>query len=388
MYNCNIKTRGYLAAVGLLGLIMFCSFLQEKERIKYTQLRTIPVDHRARQIHSFAVKDTSGTDSLFLVKTVQNIPFFYFRKIHTGVCFDNKCRELDIIVYWNITGRYLGFEMPEGEFLSKTEHEPFIEAEYIRLNELLADSTLPLGGISFDRLIKASETETGSVDGVSGATSKEVSEMVVEGAAYTTYKLWNIVYGPTQDLVSHLTGKQLTPDLINIILKSPDITDRVWALNRIDHSVGMNSNLTASLLDIISGEDHFLAYSTINAIDPVHMDSENFQSGLFSKYGEVNHSLKKMILEKFMKAPYLSEDIVTSSRELLEQLNGQQLGDFLEVYSIHSVCDLETCRTIVNILGNENRYISQKAYKFLKEIETSDSVINSKLNAYERKIPE
>ena len=93
-----------------------------------------------------------------------------------------------------------------------------------------------------------------------------------------------------------------------------------------------------------------------------------------------------MIIEKLMTAPNLSEDIVTSSRELLDQLNGQQLGDFLEMYSIHSIHDLETCRAIATILGKKNRYISQKAYKFLKGIETNDSIIIDKLNAYEKQI--
>ena len=112
------------------------------------------------------------------------------------------------------------------------------------------------------------------IDGVSGATSKEVSAMVVEGAAYTTYKLWNIVYGSTQDIVVHLTEKQLKPDLLDLILKSPDISDRIWALNRLDQSIPLTSNLTSSLLDIISGEDYFMAYSAINAIKPVHLESD------------------------------------------------------------------------------------------------------------------
>lgn len=370
--------------VGLLGLIMLCSFLQEKERIKYTQSRTIPADHSASQIYSFAFLDTSGVDSLYLVKTPENIPFHYFWKIHTAVCFDNKCRELDIIVYWNITGRYLGFEMPQGEFLSKTEHEPFMEAEYIRLNQLLADNSLPLGGISFEKLIKASKSETGSVDGVSGATSKEVSEMVVEGAAYTTYKLWNIVYGPTQDLVIHHTEKQLTPDLIDLILKSPDISDRVWALNRIDPSVALPTNLANTLLEIISGGDDYLAYSAMNAIDPVHLESHTFQSSLFSKYGELNHSLQKMIMDKLMVAPHLSKEIVTSSRVLLGRLNGRQLGDFLKLYTLHSVSDPETYAAIAEILQNENRYISQKAYNFLRGARTNDPAIIEKLNAYDK----
>ncbi len=379
-----IKNNRLFLVVSFLVFIILSSFLQEKDKIKYTQSKTITGDYSDMQIHILAFKDTSAQDSLYLLKTAENIPVHYFRNIHTGVCFDNKCRELDIRIYWNISGRYLGFEMPEGEYLSKTEHEPFIEDEYVRLNELLADSTLPLGGISFNKLIEAKDSETGLVDGVSGATSKEVSAMVVEGAAYTTYKLWNIVYSPTQDLVSRLTEMQLTQDLIDLILKSPDISDRVWALNRLDQSIPLTSNLTSSLLDIISGEDYFMAYSAIDAIDPVHLDSDAFQSGLFSKYVEVNHSVKKMIVEKLMEAPYLSSEIVTLSRSLLEQMNGQQLGDFLKLYSIHSVNDLETCKTIAKILQNENRYISQKAYKFLLEVNTNDSIIIEKLNAFDK----
>ena len=127
---------------------------------------------------------------------------------------------LDIVVYWNITGRYLGFELPKGEFLSKYNHEPFSESEYQRLHTLLADSSIPLDAVSFEKLLEQPRNEEGTVDAVSGATSKSVAGMVVKGAAYTTYKLWNIVNGPTMDFVSELTEKQLTPTLIHRILQS------------------------------------------------------------------------------------------------------------------------------------------------------------------------
>ena len=84
--------------------------------------------------------------------------------------------------------------------------------------------------------------------------------MVVKGAAYTTYTLWHIVYGHAMDLVERITEEQLSPDLIDLILKSPDITDRVWALNRINQDIDLNPKLTATLLDIASGDDFFLAY--------------------------------------------------------------------------------------------------------------------------------
>jgi len=381
-----IKMNRLIIVASFFGVIIFSSFWQEKEKLKYTQRATITIDNNSILIDTLVFPDSLMSDSLFLLRSSENIPLQYFREIHTGVCVENKCRDLDIIIYWNITGRYLGFELPVGEFLSKSEHKPFSAEEYERLNELLANPSLPLGGISFNKLIDASKSESGLVDGFSGATSAEVATIVVKGAAYTTYKLWNMVHGPTQNIVTHLTEKQLTPDLIDLILKSPELSDRVWALNRIDQSIEMNPRLTSSLLNIITGEEFFLQYSAINAIESVHLDSKSFQSALFSLYGEVNYSIRKMIIEKLMEAPYLSADVVISSRSMLEQLNGQQLGDFLRLYIKHSVYDLETCQTIAKILKNENRYISQKAYKFLKELNTSDPIIIESLDAYYRQL--
>lgn len=381
MNGLFIKTNRLILLGSCLGAIILSSFLQGDEAIKFAQRATISLEQGGIPGDTLGFWNSSSSDSLFLVLTGENIPLHYFKKIHTGVCFDNKCRELDIIVYWNITGRYLGFELPVGEFLSKSEHKPFEEAEYKRLNELLADPTLPFGDISFKSLMDASKSATGLVDGVSGATSAEVEKIVVRGAAYTTYTLWNIVYGPTQALLSQLTEEQLTPDLISLILQSPDISDRVWALERIDQTIELNPELTSTLLNVITGEEFFLAYSAINAIGPVHLRSDTFQSDLFSCYGEANFSIQSLIVEKFLEAPFLSPDVLETSRDYLEQLNGQQLGEFLRLYTKHSVYDLETCQTMAKIVQNENKYISQKAYEFLKGVDTSDPMILEILNA-------
>lgn len=364
--------------VGLLIVTALSSFLSDKEKLKYTQSPTIAADYKKKQLLTI-----SYGDSLYLVKTKENTPLHYFKNELTEVCFDNECRLLDIIVYWNITGRYLGFELPKGEFLSKYEHEPFIAAEYERLNELLDDPNLPLGNITFEKLIELPESEEDTVDGVSGATTPEVSKMVVNGAAYTTYTLWNIVHGSTKDLVVSLTEKQLSTDLIDLILNSPDITDKVWALNRIDQNTDLNTKLTSSLLDIISDDDFFLAYSAMNAIKSSHLYSDSLQMLLFSKYERVDHSIKKMIIEKLMEAPHLITEVVESSRNLLKNLNGQQLKSFLKLYSEFEVNDLVTQKVVAEILKNENKFISLQAYKFLKELKIVDTALRKELEGYE-----
>lgn len=372
----------YPLSFTLLAEILFflLPVLQQNEAIRYSQAPTIPFDWNNLQADTVSFQDTLSNKVLYQLNIPESIPLFYAQHITTEVCFDSKCRLLNITVYWNITGRYLGFELANGAFLSKHDHEPFSNNEYERLNDLLADPSLPLSDISFEKLIKIPETAADSVDGVSGATTKDVSKMVVKGAAYTTYTLWNIVHGPTQDYVADLTEKQLSPDLIDLILKSPDISDRVWALDRISQKTALNPKLTATLLDIISGDDFYLTYSAINSIKVSHLHADTLQLALFSIYKEANHSIKSMIVEKLMEAPYLSSELITSSRKLLHKLNGKQLGDILKLYTKHAINDLETFEAVAEILKNENRFISQQAYNFLKESNLSDKEIKNLKN--------
>lgn len=365
-----------------LGLLL-TSFLQEEPPLKYMQVATIKSGVSEEESIVTTYKDTLTNDLIYLRTSKDNIPLYYYKDVKGVVCFDEECRLLDIVVYWNITGRYLGFELPKGEFLSKHDHEPFSESEYLRLHTLLADASIPLDAVSFEELMTKPASQQDEVDAVSGATSKSVADMVVKGAAYTTYKLWNIINGPTMDFVSELTEKQLTPTLIDRILQSPDSNDKLWALNRIDSATKLTPDLETSLLEIISSEGFYLVYTAIHAIDAVHLNAKDLQEHLFSLYTNANHNIiEKELIKKLMQAPMLSSKVVDVSRDLLHQLNGQQLDDILKLYTKHGVNDLETCKAVVRILKNENKYISKKAYDFLLDIQTDDEFIMERLKAY------
>ena len=156
-------------------------------------------------------------------------------------------------------------------------------------------------------------------------------------------------------------------------------------MDKIDQNMTLNHKLIASLSAIISNENYYyMVYSTIRILEPIHLDSDALQLGLFSAYKTVNHSIKKMILEKLMQAPHLNAEIVRRSRSLLVQLNGQQLDVFLKLYTKHGVEDIETCKSITKILQNENSYVSQKAYKFLVAVKTKNPFILESLKTYKK----
>jgi len=377
-----LKSRLFIVIFIWIFNFGFTLFSQVKPSMKYMQVATIESSNFMEETTISSYKDTLTNNLIYLRKSKTNIPLYYYKKIQDAVCFDNVCRMLDIIVYWNITGRYLGFELPKGEFLSKQEHDPFSEDEYQQLHILLSDDSIPLDAISYDELAVKPKYDEESVDAVSGATSKSVADIVIKGAAYTTYKLWNIVNGSTMDIVSELTEKQLTPTLIHRILQSPDNNDRLWALNRIDSTTELTLDLESSLLEIIASNNFYLAYNAIQSLDAIHLKSTELQQRLFSTYPKANHSIQKELLKKLLEAPILNSEVVTVSRDLLTSLNGQQLDDILKLYSKQGVNDLETYKEVSKILDNKNKYISKKAYDFLINIQSDDEFIMKRLKAY------
>jgi hypothetical protein len=107
----------------VLGLfLILVSTYDSAAQSRYFRTPTLPLAAETTVAHVVASQDSIANDTLFQQFSKEGFPVAYFRKIRTSVCFDNKCRLLKVNLYWNPTGRYLGFELEKGEFLSKAEH--------------------------------------------------------------------------------------------------------------------------------------------------------------------------------------------------------------------------------------------------------------------------
>jgi hypothetical protein len=373
-----MQTKKAIPAVVMITLVLLGSVPKKL----VLQSMTMPFEWDDSSHSVMVHADSSLQDTLFQVVSQEGFPIYYYKNIRTGICFDNQCRPLDMMLYWNPTGRYLGFGLPEGEFLSKYDHAPFTEAEYDRLNTLLADSLLPLGTVSFEELIGISDQTNALADGVSGATSAQVSEYVVEGAAYTTHTLWNIVYGSTQDEIVELTDQVLSSEFLYRILKKGSLSDQFWALSRVEDVEIPDPKLLETLLQMIGGDDYSLAQMALEALPESSIEMDLAQVALFSVYEEANYSMKRLIIDKLQDVTHLSADVVKMSRDMLPDLNGVLLRDMLGLYREHKIDDEDTIKKISALLTSDNRYISGKAYDFLLDFEDRDQSVAKALEIY------
>ncbi|MCC5938247.1 MAG: hypothetical protein JJU34_13290 [Lunatimonas sp.] len=343
-------------------LLLFSS--ENRGDIRYFQPSTIPIaDSVDLQVHLIDASLDEG--EIFMASTCDGKPLYYFMELHTGVCFDNKCRPLFIMVYWNITGRYLGFELLDGEFLSKYEHEPFSPTEYEQLHGLLADPFLPLGNYSFEELVAIPDVGDPSVDGVSGATSKDVLDYVVPGAAYTTHKLWKVVHGPIQQQLIRLTEQRLDTGLFSEIFHSPDQSDQIWALERVSRLPELDHALLESMVQLLKDDEYFQAYLLLKSLSSDQLSMEGLQVRFFQLLGQVAPGTADLIIDRFADAPRLTPVVVDQLSSVVGQLSGGQLVKLLKLLSHHDVRDAGLNAALGRLIPHDNSFVQHQVVHFL-----------------------
>jgi len=376
-----------LVSVILTIVVMFIGFLALEENIKIINANTlnVPVTHTQQYTLEFQ-ESVAGIqvvekDNLFIERSVEGFPVLYFRKFSTGVCLENECRPLLIILYWTVTGRYLGFELPQGEFLSKTEHEPFVKKEYEELNKLLSNSYSTLANFSLEELVEPVTNEE-EVDGVSGATRSGILDYCVDGAVFTTYTLWHLVYGDTRRKIIDNTKSEMTPELLELILESNNKEDRKWALSNSNKFLETSKSIQDKIFDLIDKGDELSGF-IIEGISQRYLEVDSIQEKFYSEFKTGPFSVKRAIIKKLSQSGYLTP---TVKRELVLSLekesNDRLIGEILDMLFSHGITEKELLRSLTSMLEHENIMVSHKTFSYLNGLNIKDREIEKRLKIY------
>jgi len=374
----------FLLFTGILLANLFFFSGKEEHEIRYMNNPSVEGDV-AKVVPVYTdFQDTIVGDTLYLEFTSKGLPRSARRKISTGVCIDGQCRKLQMSVYWDITGRYLGFELPPGEFLSKTEHEPFNDKEYKQLHTLLADPYSPLANYTLEELVPPTKQENKAVDAVSSATVKEVLNSVVEGAVYTSYTLWHIVYGNSQKEVKKLGLHYFSEELAMHILENQDSDSRIWALNNLQTLNEWSDSLQQKVLGLIGNQNFYLSERAINSFNSELLNSADFQRQIYSVFERSEYSVKRLIITKLSKATVLSDELKDRLAAGLPGYNGPLAQNVLDLFIQYRVDDVPTCLQISELLADKNKFLARKAFNYLDQLSIEDGKIKKRMKAYKQ----
>lgn len=359
----------------LMLLLFSNSGKEEKCRIYFNDsFDQLLVDHVEKVFFQFI--DTIPNDTLYVCYSNKGLPLATYRDVRTGVCDSGECKIVTIKIYWTITGRYLGYIVNPLDVLTKKKHIPFLESDYRLLHLILSDSISLLARYSLHGLYNQ------NVDGISGATIPDLTKYIVPDAVYTSYTLWNLVYGSTRDSLNILNRRLVTVPLLDSLFKHANWYDQCWALKMAPSCGCPIKRFIPPILEMLKSENYWTVNKALNFLDLFQFPDSVYQAQLFQMSQSNNFNLKRLAMNRIQMLESLD---IRIAKRMIQQLSSES------PYMINSILSAlenkyhptETdVETISSLLEDNNKQVANKAYSFLKNMPTKKKWLIKKLNQF------
>ena len=329
--------------------------------------------------------DSIPDDTLSIYFSATNQPEAFSRNIYTAVCIDSLCRPVDITLYWEVTGKYIGYSLPPREELTKREHVPFSESEYTRLSEILADSSSQLGFYSPEEIHPAKQAIK-KTDGITGATLPDLSPWIVPEAAYTSYTIWHLTYGDTCDSIMAYTKKHLLSDqLITSILQNNDPYNQIKALQWISESNLNCSQFIEPALAILHNGNYQSARQALKFLKLSGIDKERLQMEAIKLLDSEDFRIKNLAIEYIRESEILIQPVAQALMTHLESENYYLVNVILTLLEKRYTPDYDDQLKLSSLLDSKNGNAADRVYYFLLNLPNQSPDLAKQLNRYRRK---
>lgn len=325
--------------------------------------------------------DTLPDDTLNIGYTANGLPCSIYRDVTTGVCLDGECRVVNIRIYWTITGRYLGYGLPDGQELTKREHVAFSEQEYKLFHKILNDSLSLLKYYTLQEIqpVKGTKMKT---DGISGATTPNLSGYIVPDAAFTSLTVWHLVYGSTRDSIEQWTGQNISPSLLDSLMDNHNMYDRLWAIKNL-RQLEFPCRFASNVLDFISSSNYLVTKQAIYFLEECSVADSIIQ-----------HKIAHLLQSDNPETRYLARDYFQRHKPVPASVNYMagllQTDDANLVHLILTL--LKNCfltkpqMNAISKLLESNKDIAWSVYTFLSDRRDCDARLTRKLKHFERNL--
>ncbi len=328
--------------------------------------------------------DSLPDNTLTLFFSDNSDPIFFSRDIYTGVCFDTLCRPISITLYWEIFGKYLGYSITSGNELTKKEHVTFSENDYLKLNEILGDSSSALGFYAMDK-ISAPKKSIEKVDGISGATVHDLGPWIVPEAAYTSFKLWQITYGATRDSIIAYTKKNLfSYQLVINNLQSNDAFNQIKAMQWISEIKPFNNQFVGQVLNILRKGIFLQSRQALKCLQNSSMSEEVLQKEMIQLFGNEDYRIKNLVLEYLKSCEKLAQSAARDMICLLKSDDYYTVNVTLALFTKKYQPDYADQLKIINLLKSDNFNVSNRVYNYLIDLPGKSSDISKILYRYRK----
>jgi len=320
-------------------------------------------------IDTFHGKDTTMEHELFLLTDSLDRPLMYFSDIQTPVCIDNICKPLFIKIYWNLLGSYVGFDAIEDQPMTKYDHDLFEREDKLVFHRLLQDRHSVLERRSLSALFDPSkepekqiEYKGQKVDGISGATRKEISKSVVPGALFSCYTAWHLANGEVISKMKTNLQTILSPSLLDYLLQSKYEDYQYFALRHLD-SAAIRTAFTR-IAKIYTSANALTKSYILKKLPPSVWSVQQSASQVFNLYQVSDVNARSLLIGKLEQSHPVGYDILAHH---VKTMTRNQLLAYLSSLRSHADVSESTRSHLENASQNPECTYSYLIDDFLKE---------------------
>jgi hypothetical protein len=319
---------------------------------------------------------TDPDDSLEIINLVEcqdpnGLTNWFSSDINKSVCTSKQCKMLNVRLFWDGVGNYHHLELIDNEPLTKTDHTEFNADDYDKLNSILSDSLSVFKDLEIEDLVIEKQND---VDGVSGATSKSLTDYVVRDAVYTCYTLWHTVYGTSKNNINALLKQRVSKDYLSKMLNRNDPATNIWTLNKMISEPEYSAPFFNELISKVASGDERTSSLALRAISPTNLNSETFQKKLVDQIPKADDLKKLDIIWKLNDCPVVYDAVIIQLLHYYQQgiINPTALNYVYKTISGKNMLNPDIAKKLRGFLTDKNRYIRDITDKLLTTTEAKN----------------
>ncbi|MBT3296762.1 MAG: sulfatase-like hydrolase/transferase [Verrucomicrobia bacterium] len=344
----------WVALAALTGLTGGC---QTGDALRLRLSDPVYPDH-AVQSHAITVE-----------RDAHGFPVRYSLHLVAATCFDGQCKPLDVTLHWDAIGRYDGLDVEPDLPLTLKEHEPFTEADYRRLDEVLGNPHSILGNHPLSYFVPAAKHAHGNdgVDGVTGATPTALREAVVPGAAYSSWVLWRWVHGEIVDQLQARTRKRCDDALLMHFLSARDSDFVTFALDELLKRDVLTPAFEEACYRVLEDGGRANCERALRAVCSSPSDPATVQARIIDLYGR-NGGSSSPILNYLEELPDATPEIWAQLAAQLSAVTGySDLDGALELLKQRAAGSPAARQEVEKLARHADPHVAKRARAFLRQ---------------------
>jgi hypothetical protein len=335
-----------------------------------------------REVHPLVLADPVNPASpprlydVVLSKDQYGFPDEYELDFQTSVCTDGQCRLVELTMVWRATAGYERLHCPPGKPLTKKEHVPFTEDDYVQLDRILKDSQSLLGDWRPDDPAASQQagepaegseptSDAGQVDAVTMPTPIEARTSVVKDAAYTTWTLWQWANGPIVPKLRAITQRHCSVDYVNHLLVSSDLRDIQFALDHVRKHRRGDPPFVEGLYRVLEHGEQDQISEALELLSAAVTERESLHAHLVEACLRMRPHDCPIVLQRLAAEPVLSATTLEQLTANLDQLPYYPIHLILKMLEAREVASDATLRDVAALLDCEDFFIARRAYEHL-----------------------